>query len=100
MIRDGTKLAALYRWLCPRRQNICITFGTPQGKATLRYLAKYCHASSPTEGDREQGRRDVWLYLQRFLKLNEEELAILYGALTPEERYQIHKPSTTYYEAE
>jgi hypothetical protein len=98
MIREGTKLWQLFRWLAPRKQNICITFGTPQGKATLRYLAKFCFAEAPCKTERDQGKRDVWLFLMSYLRLDEEELAVLYGALSPEQRYQLYKPSVSFTE--
>lgn len=100
MIREGTRLWHLFRWLCPRKQAYCVAFSTPEGKAVLRDLAKLCFATAPTKNEREQGRRDVWLHISRFLQLSEEELAVLYAALSPEERYQTWKPSVTYFEGE
>lgn len=94
------RLQALFLWLLPRKRNICNAFSTPSGKATLRYLAKYCFASAPTKTEREVGRRDVWLFLNHHLHLSDEELTVLYEPLNAEERYQIHKPSTTYFTQE
>ncbi len=100
MISEGSSLWALYRWLIPRRRNYCLTFNSPHGKGVLLDLCKFCYASAPTTTERQAGRRDVWLHLQRFLQMNEEELAVLYSALTPEQRYQVYKPSTTFIEQE
>ncbi len=98
MIEEGGPLWALYRWLFPRRRSYCNTFNTPAGKGVLVDLAKFCHANAPTTTERQAGRRDVWLHLQRFLRLDEEELAVMFAGLTPEQRHQIYKPSTTYIE--
>jgi hypothetical protein len=100
LIRDGTALWHLFKTIAIKKQNVCICFSTPHGQAVLRLLAKYCFASSPTHTEREQGRRDVWLFLQHFLRMDEEELTVLYAALTPEERFQIYKPSQTYIDTE
>jgi hypothetical protein len=100
MIREGTGLWYLFKVLAVKKQNFCIAFNTPQGKAVLRYLNKYCFANSPTHNERENGRRDVWLFINHFLRLDEEELTVLYSGLSPEERFQIFKPGLSYIDTE
>lgn len=69
-------------------------------ETVLRDLARYCHAMSAAENDRAIGRRDVWLYINKFLKLSEDELTILYSGADPEARYQLHSPGPTYLDEE
>lgn len=97
-IEPGTKFYHLWRRFAPRKRNVCVTFSTPEGKATLSYLAKFCHAFSPTKGEREEGRRDVWLFLQKHLRLNEEEVTVMFAGLTPEQRHQVFNPGVTFVE--
>ena len=60
-----------------------MTFRNPlSGRFVLPDIAEFCRATDPAprEGDlfiqgRAAGRRDVWLHLNEFLHLTEEELA-------------------------
>lgn len=104
MIREGTVLWDYFRKVVsPTRFHYCALFGgphnrTPDGRAVLLDLSRYCHANSPTTTEREIGRRDVWLRLQRFLNIDEEELVVLMAGLTPEQRQQHWAPGATYIE--
>ena len=59
------------------------TFGTAEGKAVLKHLAKFCRANEDTIGATDAqtyvaiGRREVWLYIQKRLTLSPEELTDL-----------------------
>lgn len=59
---------------------------TRGGRSVLSDLAYYCHAFSPTTTDREAGRRDVWLHIQKRLLLRPEEITAIIARLTPEQR--------------
>jgi hypothetical protein len=68
-----------------RKRSYKMTLGAPAGDAALRDLAKFCrahgttfHPDQPTS-DKLQGRREVWLRIQSFLNLTDEELWNLYG---------------------
>jgi hypothetical protein len=59
-----------------RKQNLYKeVFNTETGKKVLKDLAKHCHADTPTRGERQEGMRDVWLYIQRTLKASMEDVA-------------------------
>lgn len=58
------------------------------GSEGLKDLAKFCRAFDTciVRGDRDQthvleGRREVWLHIQQYLHLSEEELVALYKAV-------------------
>jgi hypothetical protein len=59
---------------------------TRGGRAVLMDLAYFCHGYAPTNSEREAGRRDVWLHIQKRLLLRPEELAAIVARLTPEQR--------------
>ena len=61
-------------------------------RAVLLDLMRFCHADANITNDRQLGRREVWLYLNRFLRLDPEELAVLQSGLSLEERYQLYNP--------
>lgn len=65
----------------------------------LKDLAWFCHAESDCTTERELGRREVWLRIRRLRGLSDDELTVLYAALTPEQRYQVYNPGATYTEA-
>ena len=94
------RLAAVFEANTRRRRAIRQAFATPEGKAVLRYLAVFCHATSPTTTERQNGRRDVWLFLQQHIQMDEDELAVLAADLTAEQRHQLWKPGVTYVEDE
>jgi hypothetical protein len=110
MIPTEGPLYRLFRRFAGKKFHYCVTFSKENdtnpmlragsAQAVLRDLAWFCHADSPCEDQRSTGRRDVWLRLVRFLRLNEEELAILYAGLSPEDRYQIYKPGSTFVDDE
>lgn len=64
----------------------------------LQDLATYCFANAATSSDREQGRRDVWLRINQFIRMSDEDLTILAAKLGPEARHQLWHPSATYME--
>jgi hypothetical protein len=68
--------------------------------AVLTDLAVFCRAHAPAATEREIGRRDVWLRLMHFRRMHDEELAVLYAGLSPEQRHQLWRPGATYIEEE
>lgn len=98
MIQPGSKLDRLRDFVSGKKRHFTACFGTPDGKAVLLDLAPYCCAMSPTKTERDQGRRDVWLYIQRRLHLDEEALTALAAGFSAEQRHQLWAPSTTYIE--
>jgi hypothetical protein len=69
-----------------RAYHITFSDATPGGKTVLYDLARFCHAYAPAEDQREIGRRDVWLHIQKRMLLRDEELMAHLGHLTPEKR--------------
>lgn len=67
-------------------------------EAVLQDLAVYCFANAATSNEREQGRRDVWLRINQFVHMTDEDLTILAAKLGPEARHQLWHPSATYLE--
>lgn len=68
-----------------RRNAYCKTFLTPYGDEVLQDLARFCRANESTfhrdprvEG-RLDGRREVWLRIQRNLNLTDEQLWTLHA---------------------
>jgi hypothetical protein len=55
-------------------------------------LMRFCHAEASTLTERQQGRREVWLYVNRFLHLDPEELTVLQAGLSLEDRYALYNP--------
>src|SRR6266566_2788859 len=103
-------LYSLFRRFSRKKYHYCVAFSKEpdtdprlragSAQAVLKDLAWYCHAESACTTDREAGRRDVWLRIMHFLRLPEDELAILYAGLSPEDRYQIYKPGSTFVDDE
>src|SRR5579859_7496104 len=66
-----------------RKRNYQLAFYTPAGNAVLMDLAEFCRASEtcfhedPRLHAVLEGRREVWLRIQRHLHLSSEELAKL-----------------------
>jgi hypothetical protein len=68
-----------------RRVNFRLTFGSPAGRQVLAELMEFCcvntttsTSNDPFEMAKKEGRRQVWLRLQRALNLTpEEQLAIM-----------------------
>ena len=85
----------LYRRLSPKQQAYR---AIPD--AVIRDLAVYCRANAPAVTERDIGRRDVWLRLAHFRQMHDEELAVLYAELSPEQRHQLWRPGATYIEEE
>lgn len=60
-------------------------FGAPAGQAVLRDLEKFCHANEtcfaadPRVHAVWEGRREVWLRIQKHLNLTSEDLFQLYS---------------------
>lgn len=42
-------------------------------------LAELCFANAPTNGPREEGRRDVWLHINRFLNLEPNQIVEMFA---------------------
>lgn len=98
--REGTALDRLYKAWGPKRRAYQLTFAKARSASAivLMDLARYCHASSPCNSEREQGRRDVWLHIQKHLRLSDEEYTVLMAGLTHEQRHQLFRPSPTFIE--
>lgn len=80
MIQDNlSKIKSLFR---SRRMSYCRTFNIESvaAKAVLQDLAKFCRANESTVLKDErmsavlEGRREVWLRIQNYLQLTEEEI--------------------------
>jgi hypothetical protein len=70
-----------------RRRNVyCKTFLNPMGQEVLEDLARFCRATETTFNPNErahcvaEGRREVWLRIQKNLNLTDEQLWALHGA--------------------
>lgn len=98
MFPPGSKIERFYRHLLPTASAYKRWGKTVDGEAILRDLALFCHAAAPCSGDREEGRRDVWLRIRSFLDLTDEELTVLFAKLGPEQRHQLWNPGPTYLE--
>lgn len=83
-------LQQLRDFLSRRRNAYCKTFFTPHGEEVLADLARFCRAhettfhQDPRAHAVAEGRREVWLRLQKHLQLTDEQLWKLYGASTKE----------------
>lgn len=77
---------AIRAWLNRRQLAYQYTFGSPSGQRVLRDLAQFCRANETTfhEDARlhavAEGRREVWLRIQRNIHLTTPELWKQYGA--------------------
>ena len=73
-------LDKLRSYIDGRQRNYKNTFGSHQGQAVLRDLARFCRANVTTfhESDRAhclaEGRREVWLRIQAHMNLSPDEL--------------------------
>lgn len=82
-----------------RRRRSYLTAWNADLRAVLVDLATFCRAEASTWGptDRDTyrliGRREVWLRLCHHLRLSEDELVALYGALTSEQRFHLFNPN-------
>lgn len=74
----------LLEYIGGRRLAYQTTFLNPPGNVVLKHLAKFCRAHESTfhpdhaVSDRLDGRREVWLEIQRHLQLTDEQLYQLY----------------------
>lgn len=73
-----------------RAQDYRAVFSSPIGQRVLADLAKFCRANDSTfNADARlhavaEGRREVWLRIQRNLQLTDEQLWGLYGLANQE----------------
>lgn len=73
-------------YISRRRLAYLQTFDTPYGHEVLRDLAKFCRAHESTFNTDArahavaEGRREVWLRIQKHLRLTDEQLWALHGA--------------------
>lgn len=73
-------------FLSRRRNAYCRTFLNVHGDEVLKDLAKFCRANESTfHPDARahavaEGRREVWLRIQKHLQLSDEQLWMLYGS--------------------
>jgi len=76
------------QFLSQRRTAYVKTFMNPVGNEVLVDLAKFCRANETTfhQDSRAhavaEGRREVWLRIQRHIQLSDEQLWQLYGQPT------------------
>ncbi len=74
-----------FEFLRTRKRNYQLTFGGPAGQEVLVDLAKFCRANDtcydndPRKHAVAEGRREVWLRIQRHLNLSPEQLNALYN---------------------
>ena len=67
-----------------RRRKYLATFSTPTGNEVLKDLARFCYAHQSAASESEKttyialGRQEVWLRIQHYLQLSDEELWELY----------------------
>jgi hypothetical protein len=68
-----------------RRRAYCSVFLNPNGEEVLKDLAKFCRANEttfhtdPRLHSALEGRREVWLRIQRHLQLTDEQLMALHA---------------------
>ena len=78
----------LFDFLRGRKQAYQLTFGTSAGQRVLSDLAVFCRANDscfdadPRLHAVAEGRREVWLRIQRHMNLSSEELFSLTGGQT------------------
>lgn len=96
MINASDTFQRFIRFLRPKQLAYRTTFQGSGADTVLRDLSHFCFACAPTSSERELGRRDVWLHIQQFLRMKEEDLAVLHAKLGPEARHQLWHPSSTY----
>lgn len=76
-------------FLSRRRNAYCRTFLTPFGSEVLADLAKFCRAhestfhADPRAHAVAEGRREVFLRIQKHLQLTDDQLWALYGSSAP-----------------
>lgn len=76
---------ATYNFLVMRRRDYQLAFKSPAGQAVLLDLAKFCRADEtcfqedPRLHAVLEGRREVWLRIQKHLNLTPEQLYALYS---------------------
>lgn len=86
-----TWIKSAQRLLSRRRTAYVKTFANPVGEEVLRDLAKFCRATESTfNADPRihavlEGRREVWLRIQTYLNLSDEELWERFGKKKPAE---------------
>lgn len=79
------------QYLSRRRTAYIKTFLNPFGQEVLADLAKFCRANEscfhqdPRAHAVAEGRREVWLRLQRHLQLSDDQLWQLYGQTPPKD---------------
>ena len=73
-----------------RRNAYCKTFLNPYGADVLEDLARFCRANESTfNADARlhavaEGRREVWLRIQKHLQLTDEQLWAMHAPLSKE----------------
>lgn len=78
-------------FLSRRRTAYVRTFMTPFGAEVIEDLAKFCRAHESTfHPDARvhavaEGRREVWLRIQKHLQLTDDQLWAIYGGKPPQQ---------------
>ena len=76
-------------YISRRRNAYCKTFLTPHGEEVLDDLAKFCRAhdstfhTDPRAHAVAEGRREVWLRIQRHIRLSDEQLWAIHAPAPP-----------------
>jgi hypothetical protein len=79
----------LFNFFAQRRTAYVRTFLCPPGQEVLTDLAKFCRANESTYSDDPrahavaEGRREVWLRIQRHLQLTDDQLWQFYTQSLP-----------------
>lgn len=94
MISAASIFYNVFRFLQDRRRAYQMVFAKgPMQQIVLYDLAKFCRAHANCTTEREAGRREVWLRIEQHLKLDEEDLVALYGALSDQDRVRLFNPT-------
>lgn len=84
-----SRIRAIRDFISKRRLSYVRCFNSPAGQDVLLDLAKFCRANEscfhadPRAHAVAEGRREVWLRIQKNLNLTDEQLWALHGAVTP-----------------
>lgn len=82
-------LERVRNFISRRRNAYCKTFLTPYGGEVLADLARFCRANEstfhvdPRAHAVAEGRREVWLRIQKHLQLSDEQLWAIHAPAPP-----------------
>lgn len=81
-------IRATYEFLRGRARAYMLCFRTPAGMEVLADLAKFCRANEPCwsadprEHALQEGRREVWLRIEKHVRLTPDQLYAIYTGRT------------------